>query len=381
MNKKKREFSHKIRQKRLGKATYTLFDFFGANRSFLLIVVALVIIAGIIHPYTSFAMTFGFILSSYGVIANDSIQTLGLFITANIHRRPTWLMWFFISFIFIITALGSWLLYHGDVSYNRLAVQGLIETPSQISFLQLVGPILILVLTRMRIPVSTTFFLLNAFSSHPSSLGNMVIKSILGYSISFTAAFVGWFTLIKLECLNFQKKPSKLWLPLHWITIGLLWMAWLMQDTSNMVVFLPRKMSLYLFLAFITFICFLLGVLFYSRGGRIQDIVDKKTGVTDIRAATIITFFYMGILFLFTFVNHVPMSTTFVFIGLLGGRELAKGITQENWKNKIFKTIFLIRRDLQYAFIGLFIAIMLTLLVNPTLRIAINSYIKNIFLR
>ncbi len=66
-----------------------------------------------------------------------------------------------------------------------------------------------------------------------------------------------------------------------------------------------------------------LGFLFYMKGDKIQVIVDEKSNVTDVRAATIVDLVYAVILFYFKMYNNVPMSTTWVFIGLLAGRELA----------------------------------------------------------
>ncbi len=56
---------------------------------------------------------------------------------------------------------------------------------------------------------------------------------------------------------------------------------------------------------------------------RFKKIVDTKTGVTDIRAATIIDFMYALILLVFKEWSNIPMSTTWVFLGLLAGREFA----------------------------------------------------------
>ena len=67
----------------------------------------------------------------------------------------------------------------------------------------------------------------------------------------------------------------------------------------------------------------LLGVVFYQRGGAIQNIIDTKTGVQDVRSATIIDFIYALILLVFKEMSNIPMSTTWVFLGLLAGREFA----------------------------------------------------------
>ncbi len=66
----------------------------------------------------------------------------------------------------------------------------------------------------------------------------------------------------------------------------------------------------------------LLGYIFYSKGGKIQKIVTTKTNTTDIRSATIIDLIYGIVLFIFKEMNDIPMSTTWVFVGLLAGREL-----------------------------------------------------------
>ena len=65
------------------------------------------------------------------------------------------------------------------------------------------------------------------------------------------------------------------------------------------------------------------GILFYRRGGEVQKIVTSKTNTQDIRSATIIDFIYGSILVFFIQLSSIPMSTTWIFIGLLGGRELA----------------------------------------------------------
>ena len=58
-------------------------------------------------------------------------------------------------------------------------------------------------------------------------------------------------------------------------------------------------------------------------GDKVQEIVEKKSGVSDIRMASVINFIYGTILFVFQVLSKVPMSTTWVFVGLLAGRELA----------------------------------------------------------
>ena len=67
----------------------------------------------------------------------------------------------------------------------------------------------------------------------------------------------------------------------------------------------------------------MLAIIFYSKGGAIQKIVKAKTNTTDVRSATIIDFVYGLVLLFFKEFSNVPMSTTWVFLGLLAGREIA----------------------------------------------------------
>ena len=74
---------------------------------------------------------------------------------------------------------------------------------------------------------------------------------------------------------------------------------------------------------------------------------------------------YMLILVLFTWINTVPMSTTWVFIGLLGGRELAIKIRRKKSVDTAFKLII---KDVLFAVTGLVISIVLAIAANESLR-------------
>ena len=54
--------------------------------------------------------------------------------------------------------------------------------------MQTAAPIILLILTRLRVPVSTTFMILTVFVTKPKALGKTVLKSISGYGLSFGLA-------------------------------------------------------------------------------------------------------------------------------------------------------------------------------------------------
>ena len=125
-------------------------------------------------------------------------------------------------------------------------------------------------------------------------------------------------------------------------------------------------MNFFNFLGFVSIIFFGLGLLLYYKGGRIQKIVTEKSVVTDVRFATVIDFIYCIILFYFKLHSQVPMSTTWVFIGLLGGRELGMALRRSG-DNSIFKSFKLIFKDFSFAMIGLLISIVIAIGVNDQL--------------
>lgn len=360
-----------INQDALSKVAYSLFDFTKKEKTFLVVICILISIAGIITPYTYLAMWFGFALAAYSAIANDSIQTIGTFIASNQQRKWYWL-WLFMGLIFVATVTYSWFTYQGDVSYQRLQVPGLDKAPESLVFLQLAAPIVLLVMTRLRMPVSTTFLLLNVFTYKAGTILDVMKKSFMGYLLAFLIAIIVWY-LVERLVKNFLKGDARpYWFVLQWITSGTLWAVWIMQDAANIAVFLPRQLNTWEFVGYTGFIFLGLGFLFYLKGDRIQGIVNEKTKVTDVRAATLVDFVYAIILFYFKMLNNVPMSTTWVFIGLLGGRELAIALSKSKKlskrKAKIYRAYTLARKDIFKATIGLVVSLILALIINEGVR-------------
>ena len=71
-----------------------------------------------------------------------------------------------------------------------------------------------------------------------------------------------------------------------------------------------------------------LGFMSWERGGKIQEIVLTKTNTRYVRSATLIDLVYCFVLYFFKELNNIPMSTTFVFMGMLAGRELGIWVHQ-----------------------------------------------------
>ncbi|MGY6561526.1 MAG: hypothetical protein ACXITV_05425 [Luteibaculaceae bacterium] len=343
------------------------------DKDFYLIISVFFLLAGIAYPYPQLAMWLGFAFAGYAAIANDSIQTIGTFIASNAEKK-WWQLWLFIATIFVATVGFSWYYYGGDVSYQRLSSKGFETAPTEFVFLQIAAPLVLLILTRLRMPVSTTFLLLSVFSADSSGIMSVAKKSLFGYVIAFVVAISVWY-LAAMAIKKFTSGPAKpYWRNIQWITSGTLWSVWVMQDAANIAIFLPRALEWYEFLAFAGYIFFGLGLLFYSKGGKIQEIVKEKAEISDIRGATLVDFIYALILIFFQKMSKVPMSTTWVFIGLLGGREIGMKLSaQFDNPGSIKRTLALVWKDLSYALIGLAVSILLAIAVNPQLQAEIKA--------
>jgi hypothetical protein len=216
-------------------------------------------------------------------------------------------------------------------------------------------------------PVSTTFLLLSCFASDPESLGGVIAKSFLGYGVAFVSAIVLWVSLSKVLARWEASGPAHpIWRVFQWCTTGLLWSVWLMQDASNVAVYLPRSLSALEFGAFALVIFGGLGLLFRFGGARVQRVVDEKSSVVDVRAATVVDLVYCVVLYAFKVHSQIPMSTTWVFVGLLAGREIGMAIRGTN-QGTVRTALKLMGKDLIFVTIGLIVSLALAIAVNGDL--------------
>ena len=313
-----------------------------------------------ITPSTIF-MIIGFTVSLYSCVFNDVIQTLGTFLSAN-KDKPVWMIWLFSSLVLAVTLIVGWIINDGDMSFGRL---DRIPFPETFYWWQVVPPIILVFLTKFGIPVSTTFLILSVFSSS-AVVGMILTKSLYGYFIAFVTSFILYAIIARpIERIFLLKKMVhvKAWTIAKWCATAFLWSSWIMQDAANLFVYLPRKATPEQLILVIIGFSFFLWLVAYRRGGEIQNILKIKTNTQDMRSATIIDLVYTAILLYFQKLNNVPMSTTWVFIGLLAGREMAMyhRLRFESPK-KMYKHVV---KDLTKTIIGLVVSIVIVqLLVN-----------------
>jgi len=293
-------------------------------------------------------MAVGFLFAAYSVIANDSVQTLGTWIASNNERFNWKTMWIAASSVLLWALWYGWYMYGGDISYGRLN-----KIPFQeIQWYHAAAPGLLLILTRVGVPVSTSFLVLSAFAS-TFVLEKMLMKSMMGYAVAAVAAYALWLGITKIldENKPVKEEHKVYWRVGQWFTTGFLWWTWLSHDMANIAVFLPREIPVDLMVVISAVFVVGLWYMFREGGGKIQNIVLEKHNTRYVRSATIIDGVYWIILFFFKELNDIPMSTTWVFVGLLCGRELAMATMTGKEK---FKVVFpLIGKDFLKMMVGL----------------------------
>lgn len=343
-------------------------------------------------------MILAFALAAYAIVANDSIQTLGTFLSSNA-KRPWWILWIWISGIMVVTVTWGWLVNAGDPAFGRLSAEGK-EVPfphsygGSFTWLFILPPLALVILTRIGIPVSTSLLVLTAFKGLVAAqqgksaqgaidlFGTMMQKSLVGYGIAFVLGLVIVVAItgaFEKRIFNESEKqiqtPHPGWLVFQWLSTGFLWSMWLVQDLANIFAYLPRELHVTGLVLSLGGMAALQGYLFRQKGGRIQAVVTSKTNTLDVRSATFIDLLY-GIVLLIFKVDYIPtlfakmgmevpwppkmpMSTTWVFLGLLAGREIGLGLRlKHRGKALIGRLVFM---DAGKAFLGSVVAISLAL--------------------
>lgn len=365
---------------------------------------------------TEIFMIIGFALAAYAIVANDSIQTLGTYLASN-SKRPWWSLWIWISGIMVVTVTWGWIANGGDPAFGRLAASGKnIPHPNDfgglITWLFVIPPLCLVILTRMGIPVSTSLLVLTAFKGliaaqqgkSPKAavdlFNSMMQKSLVGYAIAFVVGLALFASVIylmerKVAAEKDGSKPDNRlhpnWMIFQWLSTGFLWSMWLVQDLANIFVYLPRELSLFGLICALGGMVLLQGYIFREKGGKIQQVVTTKTNTLDVRSATFIDLLY-GLVLLFFKVDYIPklfaamdlavpwpdkmpMSTTWVFLGLLAGREVGISLRLNlRKKNKVSNLIF---RDAGKAFLGSAIAVILALFLPTFIKPVVQERLDN----
>lgn len=316
-------------------------------------------------------MIIGFLLAGFSVVANDSLQTLGTYISSNRQRTPKSVQMVFVCCITSIVLFLGWYLHQGEPAWGRLES---FPVPERFTWTYIIPPIAVLVLTAWGAPVSTSFLVLSSFV--PENIGRLLVSSISGYVMAFFLGLAAWgFGIWLLERWIFRRNQdsqeiNKIWYVIQWFSTGFLWSMWLVQDLANIFVYLPRNLNFISMGVCTLILCVGLCMLIVIGGGPIQGVLRSKTNTSDLRSASLIDFMF-GLCLLFkAFLSSFPLSTTWVFLGLLAGRELALRIRELEQKtvftNQMYGSLSsVIGSDLGKASVGLIVSLVIALGIQP----------------
>lgn len=307
----------------------------------------------------------GLTLAMFSTITNDSVQTLGTFMTSN-SKTAWWKMWLYISSLFLIVTLSGWYFNIHQLDFTRLTRVPYTQENTIFHFL---APLLLVILTYNKISVSTTFLILSVFASE-ATMGAILFKTLSGYVVGFIFNYILWDILLRYfsKSLLTNVDKTKKWVLIEWASTGLVWSCWLTQNTSNIVVYLPRSFPIYSLILFLILGITVIAFTFYNKGGPIQEIVSEKTEMTNKKYTSIVNLSFAFIILFIGNMNKVPMATTWIFIGTLAGREVAMarlesgGIITTTEKYKRARKFIL--KDLTLAGIGILISLIFVYISN-----------------
>lgn len=197
------------------------------------------------------------------------------------------------------------------------------------------------------------------------------IPSFSNLQLGLYSAVAFLFTLgilYEREADDSVSRNSVFWRWAQTFTTALLFSTWLMHDMVNIAVFLPSNFGLEIML--LISVLFILGLAytFHINGWPVGNIVTKKTTTNEIIAATMIDLIYFVILLIFKEWSNIPMSTTWVFVWLLAGRQFAirtvnrVDVVKWSWRMAVaFKESW---KDFSKIMVGLGISVVALIIVR-----------------
>ena len=153
---------------------------------------------------------------------------------------------------------------------------------------------------------------------------------------------------------------------------------WLVQDMANIFVYLPRNLDFASMCICTLIFCIGLCILVLNGGGPIQGVLRSKTNTSDLRSASVIDLMFALCLLYRAFLSSFPLSTTWVFLGLLAGREIALRIKEAQselvFTNHVSGNLTqVLGSDLGKASVGLVVSLMIALGIQPLITWSTTS--------
>lgn len=299
----------------------------------------------------------------YNVIKNSFIQMLGTFISSN-KKMNRLNLFLYLALVFVLNIAVAWKTRGGEIHRGLLDE---VAYQKSLSPYVLLVPVLLNLFTTFSIPISATFLTIPLFSHENSIISNLT-RAFSGYFIAFCTSFGLW-TVIYGKYKKFLKNGENynLWRATQYLSVGMLWYAWLSTSMSSCLVFLPRvfdRRSLWLFL--MVGVLLLAIILCDGINRKMEEIVEEKSDTKNLRSSVIFNLAQSLLLLLFKFNGHVHVATSWLFLGMLDGRELAitniKATPMSGYSYRL--CMQKITRDLTRAIVGIMVSLTFSNLIR-----------------
>lgn len=291
------------------------------------------------------------ILTTYHIMANNAVQIIGMFVASN-DKKDKLKIWLLLSFIFVLTVLISWLFFDKQLHFSLL---NSIQYNENLSILLIFLPIILYFFTKKNIPISATFLIIPIFSNN-NTLQSMVVKTLISYFLSFTISFIFWYFLyIKYKnFIDIEKNNNKnRWIIIEYLSTAMLLGIWLVTSTCTFTIFLPRVFTIKYLILFIIVGIFSILVILYNDNTTIKKIIGNKSDI-NYKSGAIFNILFAMIMLSVQYISKIPITSTWVFLGVLAGRELAiAGSKKNNNSLNIIQSLKNDLSDLYSAILGI----------------------------
>ncbi len=299
----------------------------------------------------------------YNVMVNNFIQTLGTFNVSNKYAKK-WKIFLYLASIFIAYFVYTWLKYDGNIRKGSLRH---IEYKDSFGYSLLLLPILVALFNYFGIPVSIAFLSIPLFISG-EIVKAMIAKAFLNYFLAFAISFIFWNILyVEFKKILKKKDNHKFWMIVEYISIGILWCCWLNTCVSSFMVFLPPKLDLKHLLLLLVIGTIIISIITILRSNdKMEQIIEEKTDVNNIMFSVLFNVLHSVVLVVLKLNSEVPIATSWIFTGLLDGRELgivtkkSNSFSDQKYKLCLKKIV----RDLCFNTIGIIISLLFVRIIK-----------------
>jgi hypothetical protein len=102
-----------------------------------------------------------------------------------------------------------------------------------------------------------------------------------------------------------------------------------------------------------------------NKSNKMQEILSSKKNANNLKINVLINLLFSAILFIFKIISNISIATTFVFLGILAGKEVAIAFSESDIFGKTYKkTILTVLRDINKCILGVCVSLAFVIFIN-----------------